>query len=424
MFAAVVHRLLAQQDSSEALAAAIGCTVFEARTMLAQSATPAVVSVDVDPTVVERHAAALRRAGFGAVAVAAQTPPPDLARTWLITDHFEVQREGRLVPLPWNQIRCAVVASRRETHSYTTEAKQPAGVAAMTAGPRSPVIPETVKTVHNVEKDFRHATLLCADGTVLRIDEVESRPENATAFPTRTTAFDFLLDSLRRNGVTVDERLRNRGAQQRVLRPPLVPDRNLDLAVHLVAQDVAGTWSDAPLVATPLPRPPRPARPIPSAQQFAAKVKTEEQPRRRWLWAAIIAGAVGLFLAGSPQILERLDKGPPADAGTPFVVSVVDGTSRDARRMGTEHLPMLKKCYERVGATDPELEGKMVVPVAVGTISATDIEGGNAPLRECVATTFGDTGNMLSIRGGLRKPPEGLTRETVTLRFRRPRTLF
>jgi hypothetical protein len=246
---AVYHWGKAVDELSKALAAALGKTVYEARSrLLVPGEGPSVVAVFPDQEKAEESASKLRGNGFEAVVLRHEEVESDNTR--FLARHFEftvqsLHAEGRqkqTIVLPYGEIKLILYGSAvtvRTEKELVKGRKFSASKAIMTQGL---VLTKATKNKVETEEQSRDRFIyLYAPNqptVVLRENGLLYDSLGKALQSSRAANFNQVVSELRRlcPGAVFDDRLLTRGVQGQILGPLLTPEEHLDIATALLAK--------------------------------------------------------------------------------------------------------------------------------------------------------------------------------------------
>ena len=250
MHVAAIYNLPATKDElANALAGALGATLYEARSRLrAPGKGPLVVSVNAERNVVEDIVKKLKSRGLDAVALyqdEIETIPNHFtARKFILNeDGISVEsRGGRRLAMDYSSIdlilRGTCIEVKSEARSVK-ERKFSLGRAMLSGGI---IITKSKKSTHQAETEDREGffNLYSANGLTLvfRENTVVYDSLGSSLKPSRVENFAYLINELRRRqpGAAFDNRLLRRAEQALLLGPLLSPEKHLDIAIMLLAK--------------------------------------------------------------------------------------------------------------------------------------------------------------------------------------------
>ena len=236
-------------ESVQALATALGITVFEARPRMAGNG-PAVVACFADPQLALALAKKLNQSGIATLVV-------DATAVRSRVDHFIVRRfelnewsmrietsDGQKGEIPYTEIDLLLPATSIVGNTQTKtviERKLSIGKTVLSGG-----IPLTRKVEHREEvtTEERKKVLYLYAGERSPVFFSQNGMNydglGAAMKLSRELNFTHLASELRRfcPGADYDERLLNRVGQVRLLGPALDPESNLDLAAEILARSL------------------------------------------------------------------------------------------------------------------------------------------------------------------------------------------
>lgn len=245
-----IYNLDKDEDrSSKALAAALGKTVYEARSRLrVPGGGPSVIAVFQDDMKAEDCAGKLRANGFDTVVLRHEEIESD--RTRFLVRNFEFtgdslyagSQQMQNIILPYNDIGLILYGIGITVHTGNEKVKErkfSMGRALMTSG-----VVMTKTTSHNVrtEKEERERFLYvyAPDRQTLALRENALRYDSLgkALQPSRAANFNHVVAELRRlsPSAAFDDRLLNRGGQVQMLGPLFNPEEHLDIAASLLAK--------------------------------------------------------------------------------------------------------------------------------------------------------------------------------------------
>lgn len=234
---------------SKALAAALGKTVYEARTRLRvpKGGTP-IIAVFQELEKAEDCAAKLRTNGFDAVILQNDEIESDKARFLVRSFEFSVEslnaesRHGQKLILPYRDIKLILYGIGITVDTETDKVKErkfSMSRALMTSG-----LVMTKSTSHEVctEEENRERFLYIyapdRQTVVLRENALQYESLGKALQPSRAANFNYIVAKLRMQSrdAVFDDRLLNRGSQAQMLGPLFNPEEHLDLATSLLAK--------------------------------------------------------------------------------------------------------------------------------------------------------------------------------------------
>lgn len=246
---AVYHLGKAVEELSKALAAALGKTVYEARSrLLVPGGGPSVVAVFPEQEKAEGTAAKLRKTGFDAIVLRHEEIESDHTRFLARTSEFNVlslraeSRQRQNIVLPYGDIRLILYGSAITVHTETKvvkERKFSVGKAIMTQGLL--MTKGTKREVRTEEQNRERFLYLYAPNqptVVLRENALTYDSPGKARQASRAANFNYVVSMLRRQspGAVFDDRLLTRGVQAQMLGPLLTPEEHLDIAIALLAK--------------------------------------------------------------------------------------------------------------------------------------------------------------------------------------------
>lgn len=234
---------------SQALAAVLGKTIYEARSRLrVPGGGPSVLAVFQEIAKAEDCAANLRTNGFDTVILRLDEIESDRVR--FLVRNFEFTGEslhtessqGQKLILPYRDIRLILYGLCITVHMGTETVKErkfSMGKALMTSG-----LAMTKRTSHEVhtkeENRERFLYIFAPDRqtVVLRENALHYDSLGKALQPSRAANFNHVAAELRRQSpdAKFDERLLNRGSQVQMLGPLFNPEEHLDIATSLLAK--------------------------------------------------------------------------------------------------------------------------------------------------------------------------------------------
>ncbi len=234
---------------SQALAAVLGKTVYEARSRLhVPGGGPSVLAVFQEIEKAENCAANLKTNGFAAVILRPEEIESDKARfpakSFELTGeslHAE-SRQGQKLILSYHDIRlilCGLSITVRTETATVKERKFSIGKAIMTSG-----LAMTKSTTHEVrtmeENRERFLYIYSPDRQTVALREkaLNYASLGKALQPSQAANFNRVAAELRRQcpDAVFDDRLLNRSSQAQMLGPLFNPEEHLDIAVSLLAK--------------------------------------------------------------------------------------------------------------------------------------------------------------------------------------------
>jgi hypothetical protein len=236
-------------ELAQALAGALGLTVYEARQRMIGGG-PAVVASFADPDQARAVAAKLDQGGLATLVV-------DTAALRGEVGHFIVRRfvlgeralsivsgEGQTAEIPYREIGLILPGTSITGQSETvkvTERKLSLGKTLLSGGIPMTTKVERQEQVHTEESE--KVIYLYAGSrpqVVFRQNVMTYDGLGAAMKMSREVNFAFLTSELHRlcPGALYDDRLLSRGGQSRMLGPAQNPERNLDLAAEILARSL------------------------------------------------------------------------------------------------------------------------------------------------------------------------------------------
>jgi len=234
---------------SKTLAAALGRTVYEARSRLCvPKGGPSIVAVFQDPEKAEDCAVKLRTTGFDAVILTHDEIESDKAgfpvKGFEFTDdslNCESYEKQNII-LPYHGIRlilCGMgIAVNAETETVK-ERKFSMGRALMTSGlVMTKSISREIRTVEESRERFFYIYAAGRQAVVLRENSLQYESLGKALQPSRAANFNYVVSKLRKQcpNALFDDRLLNRANQAQMLGPSFNPEEHLYLAVSLLAR--------------------------------------------------------------------------------------------------------------------------------------------------------------------------------------------
>ncbi|MBI5099515.1 MAG: hypothetical protein HZB30_09795 [Nitrospirae bacterium] len=245
-----VYNLEKDEDRlSKALAAALGKTVYEARSRLRVSkGGPSIIAVFHELEKAEDCVVKLRTNGFDAVILRHEEIESDKARFLVRSFEFTVEslnavsRQGQKLILPYRDIRLILygigITVLTETETVK-ERKFSMGRALVTSG-----LVMTRSTSHKAHTDeenrerFLYIYAPDRQTVVLRENALQYESLGKALQPSQAANFNYIVAelSMQSRDAVFDDRLLNRGSQAQMLGPSLNPEEHLDLATSLLAK--------------------------------------------------------------------------------------------------------------------------------------------------------------------------------------------
>ncbi len=234
---------------SKVLAAALGKTVYEARSrLLVPRGGPSVVGVFQEPEKTEESAAKLRENGFRTVVLCNEEVESDPTR--FLVRHFEftmqsLRAEGRqrqTMNLPYSDIKLILYGSAvtvQTEKELVKERKFSAGRAIMTQGLMlTKRTKREVRTEEQNRERFLYLYSSIQPTVVLRENGLQYNSLGKARQASRAANFSHVLAELRRQSpdAVFDDRLLTRGSQGQILGPLLAPEVHLDIAIALLVK--------------------------------------------------------------------------------------------------------------------------------------------------------------------------------------------
>jgi hypothetical protein len=245
-----VYNLDKDEDRlSKALAAALGKTVYEARSRLrVPKGGPSIIAVFQELEKAEDCASKLRTNGFDTVILRHEEIESDKTRFLVRSFELSVEslnggsRQGQKLILPYRDIRLILygIGITVDTETETVkERKFSMGRALMTSG-----LVMTKSTSHKVHTDeenrerFLYIYAPDRQTVVLRENALQYESLGKALQPSRAANFNYIVAELRMQSrdAVFDDRLLNRGSQAQMLGPSFNPEEHLDLATSLLAK--------------------------------------------------------------------------------------------------------------------------------------------------------------------------------------------
>jgi hypothetical protein len=234
---------------SKALAAALGRTVYEARSRLrVPKGGPSIVAFFQDIEKAEDCAAKLRTNGFDTVILMHDEIESDKARFLARSLEFTVGSlssescQNQNIILPYRDIRLMLYGTgiivRTETETVK-ERKFSMGRALMTSGLiMTKSTSREIQTEEEKRERFLYVYAPDRQMVVLRENALQYESLGKALQPSRTANFNYVVAELRKRcpDALFDDRLLNRGGQAQMLGPSFNPEEHLDLAVSLLAK--------------------------------------------------------------------------------------------------------------------------------------------------------------------------------------------
>ncbi len=250
MHVAAIYNLPdAKDELANALAEALGATLYEARSRLRTPGKgPLVVSVNAERNVVEDIVKKLKSRGLDAIALCQdeiETVPNHFTVRKFILDKEGISvesRDGRRLAVDYSSIdlilRGTCIEVKSETRSVK-ERKFSLGRAVLSGGI---IITKSKKSTHQAETEDREGffNLYSANGLTLEFREKSLVYESLSPAlkPSGAENFAYLISELRRRQpvAVFDDRLLRRAEQALLLGPLLSPEKHLDVAIMLLAK--------------------------------------------------------------------------------------------------------------------------------------------------------------------------------------------
>lgn len=238
-----------EERLSEALAAALGNTVYEARSRLrVPKGGPSIVAVFQELAKAEDCAVKLRTNGFDAVILRNEEIESDkerfLARSFEFTgESLNVRsRQGQDLILPYRDIRHILYGIGFTVHTETETVKErkfSMGKALMTGG-----LMMTKSKSHEVSSEkkdherFLYIYVPDRQTVVFRESALQYDSLGKALQPSSTANFNHIVAELKRLSpdALFDDRLLNRVSQAQMLGPWFKPEEHLDIATSLLAK--------------------------------------------------------------------------------------------------------------------------------------------------------------------------------------------
>ncbi|MBI5055780.1 MAG: hypothetical protein HZB61_04100 [Nitrospirae bacterium] len=234
---------------SKALAAALGKTVYEARSRLrVPNGGPSIIAVFQEYQTAEDCAAKLRTNGFDTVILRHDEIGSDKER--FLAGSFELTGESLNVKsrqrqdliLPYRDIRLILygIGITVHTEKETVKARKfSMGRALMTSG--LAMTRDTSHEVRTAEENRERFLYVCASNLqtiVLRENALQYGSLGKALQMSRAANFNHIVAELRRQSpvAVFDDRLLNRGSQAQMLGPLFNPEEHLDIAISLLAK--------------------------------------------------------------------------------------------------------------------------------------------------------------------------------------------
>ncbi|MBI5676852.1 MAG: hypothetical protein HZC48_13715 [Nitrospirae bacterium] len=238
-----------EERLSKALAAALGKTAYEARSLLnVPQGGPSIVAVFQEPEKSEDSAAKLRANGFDAVILRDEDIESDKARFLAVNFEFTGEslnvksREGQDLILPYGDIRLmlyGIVKAVHTTNEKVKERKFSMGRAIMSSG--AVITKTTSRQVSTEKKDHERFLYIYAPArqtVVLREYTLKYDSLGKALQLSRTANFNYIVAELKRLSpdALFDDRFLNRATQTQILWPWFNPEEHLDIATSLLAK--------------------------------------------------------------------------------------------------------------------------------------------------------------------------------------------
>lgn len=234
---------------SKALAAALGKTLYEARSrLLVPGGGPSVVAVFREAEKAEESAENLRSEGFEAVVLWQEEVETDgkrfLSRSFVFTKESLglESRQGQHLTLHYHDIRLVLYGSGITVHTENEQVKERTfslGRAIMTQGlMMTKGTKREVQTVNQIRERFLYLYASPQRTVVLRENALQYDSLGKTLQPSRSANFNYVVAELKRQipHIMFDDRLLNRSGQVQMLGPLLSPEEHLDIATALLAK--------------------------------------------------------------------------------------------------------------------------------------------------------------------------------------------
>ena len=250
MHIAAIYNLPDNKDElANALAAALGATLYEARSRLrVQGKGPLVVSVSGERDAVEKVVKKLQSSGFDAIAldqdeIESGSNQFNVKKFRLDDEELVVESAGgRSLAVEYRGIdlilRGTCIALRSETRSVK-ERKFNIGRAALSSGL---ILTKTTKTTRQVTTEDRQGFFNLYSGNrltlVFRENALIYDSLGSALKPSRAANFAYLSAELRQRqpDAVFDDRLLRRAEQAILLGPLLSPEESLEVAISLLAK--------------------------------------------------------------------------------------------------------------------------------------------------------------------------------------------
>lgn len=234
---------------SKALAAALGKTLYEARSRLGvPGGGPSVVAVFREAEKVEESAENLRSGGFEVVVLWQEEVETDgmrfLARSFVFTkESLRLEsRQGQHLTLHYNDIRLVLYGSGITVHTENELVKERTfslGRAIMTQGlMMTKGTKREVETINQSRERFLYLYVPHQRTVVLRENALQYDSLGKSLQPSRSENFSYVIAELKQQipHVMFDDRLLNSSSQVQMLGPFLSPEEHLDIATSLLAK--------------------------------------------------------------------------------------------------------------------------------------------------------------------------------------------
>lgn len=248
---AVDHLGEDREAMGQALAQALGITLFEARTRIAGAgAGPVIITSFGDARDADKRAEQLRAAGINPLVLSQDEIETDkkriIARTFFLADTELVvgTRTGEEVRMAYTDIT-VIIRGTRITHTSKTETEKKTkfdpGAAILSGGLK---MTKSVTVTSTTSSDLRDSFLHIYGATLQPIVFLESGVLYDSLGPalqlTRTANFIHLLGQLRQRcpAALFDDRLLNKPGQSRLLGPLFTPEAHLDIAISVLARSL------------------------------------------------------------------------------------------------------------------------------------------------------------------------------------------